>query len=373
MQHVDIPTHADIESLLVARAPGSVSIYLPTTPVSREAGASRIELKNLAAAALDQLRAADIDKRAIEAIGESIDDLLDDEWFWAFQAHSLAVFVTPGGIRTFRLPNRIGALVEVSDQFHVKPLLRAVTFPQAAFVLAIAQGSVRLLEVSPDLPPQVVQVPGMPSGAASVVGKVSIADRSPSGRIQGSEGQKVRLAQYSRLVDRAIRPILAGSDLPLILAATEPIASIYRSLSSYSQLADEGIDGNPEMTSDADLAAASRSVLDSMYAAELAAIRNRFETRRAQDRASTDIVDVARAATFGAIDTVLVDIDTAMSGQVDEATGAVTFGRDDDAIDYGVIDEIARRAFLSGARVLAVRAADIPDNSPVAAILRYPV
>jgi hypothetical protein len=36
-----------------------------------------------------------------------------------------------------------------------------------------------------------------------------------------------------------------------------------------------------------------------------------------------------------------------------------------------VTDEIARRAWLSGARVLAVRDRDIPGPSPVAAILRY--
>jgi hypothetical protein len=36
-----------------------------------------------------------------------------------------------------------------------------------------------------------------------------------------------------------------------------------------------------------------------------------------------------------------------------------------------VTDEIARRAWLSGARVLAVRNDDIPGRGAVAAILRY--
>jgi len=51
--------------------------------------------------------------------------------------------------------------------------------------------------------------------AASAVGTASIRDRAPSGRMQGSEGQKVRLAQDARLVDPAIRPVLAGSDLQI--------------------------------------------------------------------------------------------------------------------------------------------------------------
>ena len=373
MLHTDIPTHADIESLMSARSPGSVSIYLPTTPITTDIGSSRIELKNLAGAALDELRVADFDKRLVAQIAELLDDLVDDESFWTHQAHSLALFATPDGVRTFRLPNRIGAIVEVSDRFHLKPLLRAVTFAQAAFVLALAQGSVRLLAISADLPPEELRVDGLPSDAASAVGKASIADRAPSGRIQGSEGQKVRLTQYARQVDQAIRPIIGGSDLPLILATVEPLDGIFRGLNSYPGLAAAGIGGNPETTPVADLASAARTILDDLYAADLTAIRERFESLRAQGRASTDVVDVARAATYGAVDTVLVDIDGVVPGRVDETTGAVTFDASDDALNYGVVDEIARRSFLTGARVLAVRAEDIPDNGSVAAILRYAV
>lgn len=50
-----------------------------------------------------------------------------------------------------------------------------------------------------------------------------------------------------------------------------------------------------------------------------------------------------------------------------------TFDEADDAIDYGVIDEIARRVLLSGGNVLAVRADDIPDGGPAAGILRYAI
>lgn len=95
------------------------------------------------------------------------------------QAHSLAVFAWSNWIRTFRLPNRLSSVVEVADRFYVKPLLRAVTFPQAAFVLVLAAGSVRLVEVTCEGPAFTVDVPGLPSDAASSVGKASIADRSP--------------------------------------------------------------------------------------------------------------------------------------------------------------------------------------------------
>ena len=80
---------------------------------------------------------------------------------------------------------------------------------------------------------------------------------------------------------------------------------------------------------------------------------------------------MARAATFGLVATVLVDIDEVVPGQVDEETGAITIDDTDDAVNYGVVDEIARRVWLNGGHVLAVRRSDIPGNGSVAAILRY--
>jgi hypothetical protein len=103
---------------------------------------------------------------------------------------------------------------------------------------------------------------------------------------------------------------------------------------------------------------------------ELSAIRGDFERRFSQDRASTDVATIARAATYGAVDTLLVDIDEKVPGLADEDTGAVAF-TEDDASSYGVVDEIARRVLLSGGRVLAVRGSDVPAGGPVAAMLRY--
>src|SRR5262249_41895934 len=157
-----------------------------------------------------------------------------------------------------------------------------------------------LVEVSPDAPPAEVRVPGMPSDAASAVGKASIADRSPDRRVQGSEGQKLRLRQYARRVQDALRPMLTGLDLPLILAANEPLASIFRSVSSYPHLSPIVISGNPDAKSDGELADESRRVLDELYAAELTSLRDLYAQRVPQGRASDDLAAIARAATLGA-------------------------------------------------------------------------
>ena len=370
--HTDIPTRAEVDRLLTNRNPASVSLYVATDRRSR-GEAERIELRNLGADAVAQLRDGGVGRAEVTAIEEELGDLVDDEEFWRYQARSLATFLTPEHTLTFRLPNRLASTVEVSDRFYVKPLMRATTFPQAAFVLALAQNLVRVVEVSADAEPTEVRLPDMPQDAASFARKASLADRAPVRRIQGSEGRKLRLRQYARTVDQALRPFLSGLEVPLILAAAEPLASIFRSVNSYPHLAGQRIAGNPETMSDGELAASARRALDELYAEQLEATRRLFEQRRAEGRGLTDIGDVARAATMGAVDTVLVDIDAVVPGSVDERTGAVTLAEAPGPDRYGVVDEIVRRAWLAGGTVLAVRRQDIPGEGSVAAILRYPI
>jgi hypothetical protein len=69
----------------------------------------------------------------------------------------------------------------------------------------------------------------------------------------------------------------------------------------------------------------------------------------------------------------LVDIDEVVPGSIDEVTGAVNLSPAGGSDSYGVVDEIARRAWLAGGRVLAVRRDEIPVQGSVAAILRYPI
>jgi len=114
------------------------------------------------------------------------------------------------------------------------------------------------IEGSPDLPSIAIHVEGMPEDAGRAVqgaGEAGDWPKSPrprlrasggargaggywpSGRIQATEGQNGLLRQFARQVDKALRPVVTGSGLPLVLAAAEPLASTYRSVNSYPHLA----------------------------------------------------------------------------------------------------------------------------------------
>lgn len=354
--HTDIPTRAEIDRLLATTSGPCVSIYLPTHRVTQETDRDRLVLRDLARQAVDRLTAAGTSDDDVSAIEEHLVHLVEeDDEFWINMAASLAIFASPTRFETHRLPNALNAAVEVSDRFHITPLLRAVTFPQAAWILAVSQGSARLLELGPEGAPVDVPVEGMPRDAWSS---------------SGNKIHRARETAYARRVDTALRSVLTGSSLPLILAASQPMAALFRSVNTYPHLVDEREHGNPQDTTDAELGDAARTILDAVYTDQLETLAAEFDQRRSQGRTAVDISDLARLSTLGAVDTVMVDIDASAPGTIDD-NGAVTFGDEDDPSDYDLIDEIARRVLLNGGRVLALRAGDIPDGGPVAGMLRY--
>lgn len=371
-KHTDIPTENDIKQLMAIQDMPCVSIYMPTSPLPTQADANRIEFKTLASQAIERL-GTDVEKKKVAALHEALAHLDDDESFWQHQARSLAVFAAPGSVRTFRLPNNLSETVEVGDRYLVKPMLRTVTFPQAAYVLKLSVNAARLLEITAEPGVAEVSVPDLPKDAPTAVGLESLKDNDPMSRTQGDAGRKLRLHEYARAVDRALRGTIAGTDLPLVLAAAEPLASIYRGTTSFPTLAEHTIEGNPDELSDDAIADAARGVLDEVYAAQIRELDEKFETRAGGDRATTDLTRIARAATFGAVDTLLVDIDARVDGVVDDETGAITIDDADTVRNYGVIDEVARRVLGSGGRVFAVRREQVPGEAEAAAILRFAV
>src|ERR1700731_1533103 len=391
MLHIDIPTLAEFKALALIKGETCVSLYLPVSPLVENIRANRIAFKDIAREALSQLREAGADKSKIAVLEERFDhvagaghDVQDEDKvrklqrakpdpideFWHYQANGLAVVATPDMMRMFRLPNRPKPLAEVADRFHLTPLIRAMTSPHDVFVLALAEESVRLIHAFANFPPQRQQVPDLPGSGEEATRRPSFHVRAPRRRLQNLEGEKVLLQQYVRKVEHAIHGVLAGQSAPLVLAAEEPLASMFRAANTYPRLADEMIGGNPEMRTDAELEDAAIPILDRLYSRELKAVIARYDELKPR-RATTDVSYAAHAATAGAIEQLLVDLDAVVPGLVSDVDGSVIYSASDDAEAYCVVDEVARRALYTGARVMGARKDELPDRAPLTAILRY--
>jgi hypothetical protein len=385
MRNIDLLNRDELIRIAGIREPGSVTIYVPTSAELNESDQARIEVKSRLREAVAQLEAASTDAAAIDSITNAVDELLIDGDFWRRQSNSLAIFVNRSTLSTFRVGDNLVGLTGVSDRFMITPLLRAATFGHSAFVLALSQNAVRLIDISPALSASEVLVPELPRDLKSTVALDLTNDRDTLAHLRMSEEPKVRMKEFSQAIDRALQPVLAQSDRPVVGAAAappprplpgvstadEPLASIFRSVSSSPRLVEPAIGGNPEERSADELAASAAPILDAVHAKELATQVTRFEEASSPDLTDSTLDGVAVAATSKAIDTLFVDIDQHIPGYVDELSGVITRSETEDAFDYDVVDEIVRRALLSDARVIAVRAGEVPGAGPVAAILRF--
>jgi len=289
--------------------------------------------------------------------------VLEDPAFWNHHARSLAILATPDNIRTYRLANNHTNRMVLGDRFYLKPLLRAITFPHSAYILALSENEARVVEFFADAPAEVLHVPGLPGNKSAAMTEAAWNDHQ-----RHRVAPRVRTAQYTRQVDHALRPLFTGHNSPLILAATEPTASIFRSTNTLSNLLDETLSTNPEKMTPSDLATLARPIMENYHRALLDSLKPRFEERAGQHRTTTDIATAAKAATFGAIDLLLVNLDHTIGGTIDER-GLVTFT---EAVEeYCMVDEIVKRAMMSGAKVMAVRSEDLPEGANLHAILRW--
>lgn len=368
--HTDIPQRPEVERLAAVSEPHLITIVLRTSPVTQESEANRITFSTLIAQATARLTELGGDAAQIERTAAGLRALHDDAHLWRYLSHSLVVFASPSRTISYRLPNELETEWFAGNHFRIVPLLRTLTHSHEAHVLALSQNAVRLIAIGPNHSGAEIPVPDLPTDLLDTFNVEDPGVESHQRRIHGPEGQTPRLLAYTRDVDRAIAPIVRSSRAPLILATTQPLDGMFRSITSAAHLLDATIEGNPDERTPAELDEAARKILDAHYAAELEASAERFETRWANGKAVTDLTDVARAAVAGAIATLYVDIDCHPAGSLDPSTGAVSAEQDP---ARSLIDQIAAQVLAHGGRVLPLRRGEVPGGGELGAEVRFSV
>lgn len=371
--YTDIPQREEIERLAAASNPHSVTLVLRSSPVTSEVERLRIEFGNLSAEAVAALRErgeTKADGEAAEAVEALLRELHEDQEFWRFQSHSLVVFVTPEQIVSYRLPNELDSEWFAGNHFRIVPLLRTITFPHEASVLALSQNATRLISIGPDHPGTEIPVPDLPTDILDTFNVSDPGTQSHQRRLHGPEGQSERIRAYARSVERAIAPIVRATRRPLILAATQPLLGEFRGLSTMPKLLSEAIEGNPDDRSAAELDTAAREILDRHYEETLAGWSAQFANRQANGRAVTDLTDVARSAVAGAVQTLYVDLAARPEGTLDAEFGTIDAAP---TVGESLIDRVAAAVLAHGGRVRVIRSGQVPGGGTQGAEVRFSV
>lgn len=358
-------TEHDVRRLADVRAPGCVTIYGRVEDWARGAGATT--------AAHEQIRTAVRDLENDAAAPEVVDAvrallLAQADGLGGGPelqgARGIALFATDLAVESFALSTAPSPWAGAGDRFLIAPLLAAALAEQPpVLVLALSEREVRLIELGPHGAAE-VPVPGMPRGLAEAIPLDLTGDRNALARLRVAEHPKERLRDYCRQVAEVVDPVARARESLVIVAAAEPLASIYRSASDHPMLADEAIRGNHDGDPPAELADLARPVAARERAAGTRDQLHRFDAMPSRGLAVTETSPVLEACRQGVVDTLLVDVDHRLPMPSETSWGRST-------ID--IVDEAVRAALVTGAVVVPLDASELPTEDPMAAILRYPI
>lgn len=359
------PGHDDVQRIAAVRAPWCVTVYGGVDSWLRGNHANGSAEAQIRAAA-DGLRMSGAPDEVIRAIHTLLDQVATPQaqvpGEMDRRARSIGIFATENGAEIFGLISSPTPWVGVADRFLVAPLLHgALSLHPSAFVLAISENEVRLVDVTSH-PAEAVDVPDIPHDLKSTIALDLAGDREALSHLRTSEDPKVRLREYSRAIDRVIEPVLRREGAVLVIAAAEPLASIYRLTTRHGNITSSDVAGNHDGDTADELANLAAPIMARHRREALEAHLARFAEMPARDRILTDLDEIAAAARDRTIDTLFVDTDRRLP------TSAEAFGR---AIMLDRVDEIVRNALSGGVTIVPVQSADLPTSDPVSAVLRY--
>ena len=394
-KHVDPLTQDAVLDLLQREDSPRISIYLPTEREWNKSKQNPTRLKNQLRVAAQKLEARGMGGREIEALLEPAQKLVDGSGsFWQHQSDGLALFLSPDQMDYYRLPMAFEDRVVMGGPFHVRPLLPYLDHGGRFYVLTLAQSGVQLYrcnrhaleevtlpsDISTSLPEDVeafdfeALVNYHTGSAAATDGR---GDAIFHG--QGDAGDKAqikkRIVQFFRTLDNGVRTVLSSdaTPAPLVLAGIDSLRGLYHEANHYQHLMDEGVDSHPSDSTAEELHERAWSIVEPTFAAVQEKARNDYHQLAASEpqRAPYDLDDVVRAAYYERVDTLFVTPDDQVWGTFDAQNGTVNTDDEPSPANVDLLDLAVAHTLLNSGTVYVTDADDIPDEAPVAALLRY--
>lgn len=381
-----------VQELIDDRGAPRISIFLPTHERGPETKQDPIRLSNL----LDEAQAAlegGGSGREADGILAPARALLKDEDFWQHQSRGLALFIGPDGMRRYRLPIELREKVVVSERFHVKPLLPLLTGDGRFHILALSQGRVRLFDASRDSI-RAIDLHDVPESLRDVVGydweeqslQFHAANRGTNAGPGGGAGPgvvfhgqgsakddtKPEVRKYVQAVDRGIMGLLHDRSRPLVLAAVDYVAAMYRSVSKYPNIMQAIVEGNPDRSTPEDLRDRAWSIVEPQFQAVRDAATARYRELGGGNKGHTsdELETIVPAAFAGRVQTLFVARDVEQWGRYDPTTTKLLLHGKRGNGDDDLLDVAAAETLVRDGEIYALDAEDMP-GSPIAAIFRY--
>ncbi len=376
-------TRDELKGLATRTDHPCVSVYMPTHRGGPDVRQDPIRWKNLLRSARDELDPDDTEAQKV------IDDgmeLLEDGALWRHLSDGLAAFLAPGIQRLYRVPLRFDERVSVGRRFQITPLVPLLTDDGSFYLLALSQGAVRLYEATrhgvrqlerDDIPESLADAVGYDweerslqfySGAPTNGG--GVRETMFHGQGAGGDTDDREVRRFLQLVDSGVRRLIAGRDMPLVVASVEDLFGEYRKISQIQTLVDQPVPGNPDERTPEALRDDAWELIKPRLTAVRDEAAEQIRNTLGTGRSSRILEEVGLAAADGRVQTVFVAEGEQLVGRFDPEERVV---REDAAADEDLLDRIAVETLAHGGTVYMVPPDELPGDgpAPVAALFRY--
>jgi len=357
-----------------------LSLFLPLSPGSPRSTMARIRAENLLHRAEQALRSDGLPGPAVTDLVNRVRGALARARPMNGNHKGLAVFADADDVATFDVPLRLPELAAVGDRFALTPLLPTINLQGRFFLLTLTQDRLRLFEgtaltwVPVDLEGRELAAwTTMPPPRAAQV-HTFLADRGGQGTRavfhgvdSASDERTARALQHLRGADRALREVLGADQPPLVLAGVRPLQALYRAVSSYPNLLEAGIDGNPELIHPDELHRQAWAIAEPELRRGAASALGRYRELRGTGRTLSDPEEVHRAAAGGRVETLLV-AESACAWGAGDGDPVVRLGAAPQAEER--LESTVVATLGTDGAVFVVPDADLPEPSSAAAVLR---
>ena len=370
-----------------------VSLYLNTYRSGAETLQNPIKMKNLLKRAEKEVESWKLTDDTRKKLFQPIWKLVDDYDFWQHQLDGLAVFASPGYFRHYQLPYPVQELSLVARQYHLKPLMPLYTRDDQFFLLALDQKRVRLYEgnrysiremPTPDLPKslaEALQYDDYEKLLNFHVAGPGGGGNQPSPIYHGQGGEKDtrhdQLLRFFREIDKGLHEYLRDSHKPLVLAGVEYYFPIFQEASDYPHLMKQGIKRAPESINERELHKNAWEIVGPTFREEQNRAAERYRelamSSNGQNKHKTadQFEDVIPAAFQGRIETLFALRDHQQWGTFEEESLEVEPNAGNTPDRKDLLDFAALHTLRHKGNVFLVAREHMPEESPVAAILRY--
>lgn len=379
-----------LKSLIEQKGKWCVSLYMRTYRAGQEQQQNPIRLKNLLAQSEANLLANGLRRPEVQKLMQPAEELLWNSEFWQQQGDGLAIFLTNDFHKVYRLPVEFEESVNIGNGFHIKPLLPCLGRGIRFYVLAISLNNVRLFEGNADTMSEIeLNFPtsmeealwtddpekhlNMHSGSVSM-GKGQGGPGIFHGHDPADE-DKINILRFFQTVSQGLSQVLEEKNIPMILAGVDYLLPIFREASSYQNLLEDGILGNPDRENLKELHEKAWQIVRPLFKESQKKAFEKFEQLQGQESnlATSELKAAVRAAVFGQVETIFVPIQMQKWGRYDAETNKVILHEEPNPQDEDLFDFAATQTFLNSGQVFAVPPEQMPGDGEIAAILRYAV